>query len=195
MKKRQFFFLYDRSYFSSVQIFFSFNLIFPLNQQKQVYTMIETQKSSTALQQVTSSDISTICSKCGEKILNVMTADENKVYHPHCFNCSDCSKTLAGGFFYKSKNIKSDQLQTTAISRNSLNEPVRFCETCYKKIAPKWYVNFNRNKKGKELYDLVHDVRILLKHHRLFGKRKNFMNHALLVVGLIKMVFNVERLD
>ncbi len=104
--------------------------------------MIETQKSSTALQQVTSSDVSTICSKCGEKILNVMTADENKVFHPHCFNCSDCGKTLAGGFFYKSKNIKSDESTTTTAttSRNSLNEPVRFCETCYKKIAPKWYV-------------------------------------------------------
>ncbi|CAF4116411.1 unnamed protein product [Rotaria magnacalcarata] len=100
--------------------------------------MVETQKSSTALQQVTSSDASTICSKCGEKILNVMTADENKVYHPHCFNCSDCGKTLAGGFFYKSKNIKFDE--STIISRNSLNEPVRFCETCFKKVAPKWYV-------------------------------------------------------
>jgi len=105
--------------------------------------MTETQKSSTTLQQVTSNDVSTICSKCGEKILNVMTADENKVFHPHCFNCSDCGKTLAGGFFYKSKNIKSDESATTATttSRNSLNEPVRFCETCYKKIAPKWYVN------------------------------------------------------
>ena len=101
--------------------------------------MVETQKSSTTLQQITSSDVSTICSKCGEKILNVMTADENKVYHPHCFNCSDCGKTLAGGFFYKSKNMKSDE---TTTSRSSLNEPVRFCETCYKKIAPKWFVSF-----------------------------------------------------
>jgi hypothetical protein len=108
--------------------------------------MTETKKSSTTLQQVTSSDVSTICSKCGEKILNVMTADENKVYHPHCFNCSDCGKTLAGGFFYKSKNIKPDDLQrTTTISRNSLTEPVRFCETCYKKIAPKWFVKLTRN--------------------------------------------------
>jgi hypothetical protein len=104
--------------------------------------MVETKKSSTTLQQVTSSDTSTICSKCGEKILNVMTADENKVYHPHCFNCSDCGKTLAGGFFYKSKNIKSHQsTTTTTTSRNSLTEPIRYCETCYKKIAPKWYVN------------------------------------------------------
>ena len=99
--------------------------------------MVETQKSLTSIQQVTSSDNSTICSKCGEKILNVMTADENKVYHPHCFNCSDCGKTLAGGFFYKSKNIKSSDSTTT---RSSLTEPVRFCETCYKKVAPKWYV-------------------------------------------------------
>lgn len=95
--------------------------------------MVETQKSSTTLQQITSNDLSTICSKCGEKILNVMTADENKVYHPHCFNCSDCGKTLAGGFFYKSKNLQSTQ------STNNLHEPVRFCENCYKKIAPKWY--------------------------------------------------------
>ncbi|CAF1128922.1 unnamed protein product [Rotaria sp. Silwood1] len=97
--------------------------------------MVETQKSSTALQQITSNDVSTICSKCGEKILNVMTADENKVYHPHCFNCSDCGKTLAGGFFYKSKNSKSDE--STITSRNSLAEPLRFCEICYKKVAPK----------------------------------------------------------
>lgn len=102
--------------------------------------MIETQKSSTTVQQVTSTDnISTICSKCGEKILNVMTADENKVYHPHCFNCSDCGKTLAGGFFYKSKNVKTNEnTTTTTTSKTNVDEPVRFCETCYKKIAPKW---------------------------------------------------------
>lgn len=93
--------------------------------------MVENQKSSTTLQQITSDGV-TNCSKCGEKILNVMTADENRVYHPHCFNCSDCGKTLAGGFFYKSKNLKSDQT-------------IRFCENCYKKIAPKWYV-----KEGRE---------------------------------------------
>ena len=97
--------------------------------------MVDSKKSSTTVQQISSNDVSTICSKCGEKILNVMTADENKVYHPHCFNCSDCGKTLAGGFFYKSKNIKSDGLSS---SRNSLSEPMRFCEICYKKIAPKW---------------------------------------------------------
>lgn len=99
--------------------------------------MVDTKKSSTTVQQISSNDPSTICAKCGEKILNVMTADDNKVYHPHCFNCSDCGKTLAGGFFYKSKNIKSDGSST---SRSSLSEPVRFCETCYKKIAPKWSV-------------------------------------------------------
>ena len=97
--------------------------------------MVETKRSSTGLQQITSNDVSTICSKCGEKILNVMTADENKVYHPHCFNCSDCGKSLAGSFFYKSKTIKSNQS-----TNNSLSEPVRFCETCYKIVAPKWYV-------------------------------------------------------
>lgn len=101
--------------------------------------MVDTKKSSTIVEQISSNDTSTICAKCGEKILNVMTADDNKVYHPHCFNCSDCGKTLAGGFFYKSKNIKSDGPST---SRNSLSEPVRFCETCYKKIAPKWLEKF-----------------------------------------------------
>lgn len=100
--------------------------------------MIDSQKSSTALQQLSSSDTSNICSKCGEKILNVMTADDNKVYHPQCFNCSDCGKTLAGGFFYKSRTIKSDESTTT--SKSSPNDPVRYCETCYKKVAPKWYV-------------------------------------------------------
>lgn len=100
--------------------------------------MTETQKSSTGLQQVTSNDASTMCTKCGEKILNVMTADDNKVYHPHCFNCSDCGKTLAGGFFYKSKNATSND--SSVESRNSPIEPERFCETCYRKIAPKWYV-------------------------------------------------------
>ncbi|CAF1631516.1 unnamed protein product [Adineta ricciae] len=95
--------------------------------------MLESEKSVTTLHQVTTSnETATICSKCGEKILNVMTADENRVYHPHCFNCSDCGKTLAGGFFYKSKNTKADPTM-----RNSLTEPIRFCEDCYKKIAPK----------------------------------------------------------
>lgn len=91
--------------------------------------MSEIQKSAT---QLTSTETSTICSKCGEKILNVMTADEQKVYHPQCFVCSDCGKTLAGGFFYKSKMNKTDP------TRTSLVEATRFCETCYKKIAPKW---------------------------------------------------------
>ena len=102
--------------------------------------MLESQKSSTALQQVSpSADAATSCAKCGEKILNVMTADENRVYHPHCFNCSDCGKTLAGGFFYKSKNINSDPVLMA--SKSSVVEPVRFCEGCYKKVAPKWYVD------------------------------------------------------
>lgn len=95
--------------------------------------MADAQRSTTQLQQLSSNDVSTICSKCGEKILNVMTADEQKVYHPHCFVCSDCGKTLAGGFFYKSKSNKPDQT-----TRQSLVEPIRYCETCYKKIAPKW---------------------------------------------------------
>ena len=102
--------------------------------------MSETRKSNTTVQQVGSNEIPTICAKCGEKILNVMTADEQNVYHPHCFNCSDCGKTLAGGFFYKSKTNKTDT------NRNSLNEPARFCENCYKKIAPKWSVNLCKNK-------------------------------------------------
>jgi DNA-directed RNA polymerase subunit RPC12/RpoP len=76
-----------------------------------------------------------MCEKCGEKILNVMTADEQKVYHPQCFVCSDCGKTLAGGFFYKSKTTKTNE------TRTSLVESVRFCETCYKKVAPKWFVH------------------------------------------------------
>jgi len=148
--------------------------------------MIETQKSSTALQQVTSSDISTICSKCGEKILNVMTADENKVYHPHCFNCSDCGKTLAGGFFYKSKNIKSDQLQTTAISRNSLNEPVRFCETCYKKIAPKWYVNLNTNKKKKGIISFSARCQNIIEASSIVWEEKKFHESCFTCCGIDK---------
>lgn len=102
--------------------------------------MLESQKSATAVPaSVTSADASTSCAKCGEKILNVMTADENRVYHPHCFNCSDCGKTLAGGFFYKSKNVNIDP--TVGTSRNSVAEPTRFCEGCYKKVAPKWFVD------------------------------------------------------
>lgn len=97
--------------------------------------MAETQKSATAVQQVSANDASTICAKCGEKILNVMTSDEQKLYHPHCFTCSDCDKTLAGGFFYKSKSIPAGP------SGQNLGEPLRFCETCYEKIAPKWYVD------------------------------------------------------
>lgn len=77
----------------------------------------------------TLNDLSTFCSKCGEKILNVMTADEHEIYHPDCFNCSDCGKTLAGRFFYKSKTIKT---------KDSFIESIHFCEMCYKRIAPKW---------------------------------------------------------
>lgn len=74
----------------------------------------------------------TICARCEEKIVNVMTADEQKVYHPHCFLCSDCGKTLAGGFFYKSK--------VDSARSNAQTESRRYCETCYQKIAPKWFV-------------------------------------------------------
>ena len=91
--------------------------------------MIETQKPT-----VISNDSSIVCAKCSERILNVMTTDEQDIYHPHCFSCSDCGRTLAGVFFYKSKLIKADQ------PRYNFVESIRFCEICYKKIASKWYV-------------------------------------------------------
>ncbi|CAF0857752.1 unnamed protein product [Didymodactylos carnosus] len=93
--------------------------------------MPEVQKSTTTMS-TTQPDGNVICNKCNEKILNVMTADDGKVYHPHCFNCSDCGKTLAGGFFYKSK--PSNKPTDVPLK---FDDSIRYCETCYKKIAPK----------------------------------------------------------
>lgn len=143
--------------------------------------MSEAQKSTTTVQQIGPIDGPTVCSKCGEKIVNALTTDEQNVYHPHCFVCSNCGQTLAGGFFYKSKNAKINS------SRSSSVEATRFCEDCYKKIAPKWFVInsslllnsirffFNRNS--------ALDAKRSSKARRLSGKKKSSTILVSLVVA------------
>ena len=204
LKKRPIFSVNARAYFSRVQIFFSFNLSFsslslsPFDKQnKQLLHWIEwlTAKSPRPP---------------SNKSVRVMFQQFVPNVEKRFWMSWQRMKTKSIIHIVSIVQIV-EKLSLVVFSINQkLSNPtdyqrreIAFRNRCdsVKHVTRKSHRNgehrfdWNRRTRKRSSYDLVRDVRISSKHHRLYGKTKNFMNLVLLVGVLMPMEFNVEKFD